>query len=121
MSRTSFAVRFRQAVGVPPLTYLLGWRMSLAARALRQAETPPVAVLAREVGYTSESAFSNAFKRVMGVGPRRYRDTARAAMSAEAHVSPAVGTTTEPVSLDLSVAASGNGAGIAAGGVMIAG
>ncbi|MFI9756856.1 AraC family transcriptional regulator [Streptomyces sp. NPDC051963] len=76
MSRTTFAVRFKEAAGVPPLTYLLNWRMSLAARALRQ-DTAPVAVLARSVGYTSESAFSNAFKRAVGVAPRRYRETVR--------------------------------------------
>jgi AraC-like DNA-binding protein len=76
MSRTGFTLRFRQTVGVPPLTYLLNWRMSLAARALRQ-DTTPVAVLARSVGYTSESAFSNAFKRVMGVAPRHYREERR--------------------------------------------
>jgi AraC-like DNA-binding protein len=80
MSRTGFALRFRQAVGVPPLTYLLNWRMNLAAQALRR-DTTPVAVLARSVGYTSESAFSNAFKRVMGTAPRHYRDAARAAAS----------------------------------------
>ncbi|MFF7749341.1 AraC family transcriptional regulator [Streptomyces sp. NPDC007971] len=74
MSRTTFAVRFKEAAGVPPLTYLHHWRMSLAARALRQDSTP-VAALARSVGYTSESAFSNAFKRTVGVGPRRYRET----------------------------------------------
>ncbi|WP_194908478.1 AraC family transcriptional regulator [Catenulispora rubra] len=72
LSRTAFAVRFRETVGVPPLTYLLTWRMNLAARALRRDGTP-VAVLAREVGYGSESAFSNAFKRAMGTSPRNYR------------------------------------------------
>ncbi|MYX97828.1 helix-turn-helix domain-containing protein [Streptomyces sp. SID486] len=75
MSRTTFAVRFRAAAGVPPLTYLQNWRMSLAARALRQGSAP-VAALARSVGYTSESAFSNAFKRTIGVGPRCYREAA---------------------------------------------
>ena len=74
LSRTAFAVRFRDTVGIPPLTYLLTWRMSLAARALRH-EATPVAVLAREVGYGSESAFSNAFKRAMGTSPRSYRHT----------------------------------------------
>jgi AraC-like DNA-binding protein len=77
MSRTTFAVRFKAAAGVPPLTYLLNWRMSLAARALRQ-DTAPVGALARSVGYTSESAFSNAFKRAVGVAPRRYREDALA-------------------------------------------
>jgi AraC-like DNA-binding protein len=81
MSRTAFALRFRQAVGVPPLTYLLNWRMSLAARALRQEGTP-VAALARSVGYASESSFSTAFKRAVGVSPRRYRDAALAAAAA---------------------------------------
>ncbi|MFS4092154.1 AraC family transcriptional regulator [Streptomyces sp. AF1A] len=75
MSRTTFAVRFRAAAGVPPLTYLQNWRMSLAARALRQGSVP-VAELARSVGYASESAFSNAFKRTVGVAPRRYRESA---------------------------------------------
>ncbi|MFF4958160.1 AraC family transcriptional regulator [Streptomyces sp. NPDC001222] len=76
MSRTTFALRFKEAAGVPPLTYLLNWRMSLAARALREDDTP-VASLAQSVGYTSESAFSNAFKRTVGIAPKRYRDAAR--------------------------------------------
>ncbi|MET8286861.1 MULTISPECIES: AraC family transcriptional regulator [Streptomyces] len=80
MSRTSFAQRFRAVAGVPPLTYLLDWRMSLARRALRDGETS-VSALAQKVGYTSESAFSNAFKRTTGVAPRRYRDVARAALT----------------------------------------
>jgi len=46
--------------------------MSLAARALRQG-TAPIAALARSVGYTSESAFSNAFKRANGKSPSAYR------------------------------------------------
>ncbi|MEU7426040.1 AraC family transcriptional regulator [Streptomyces sp. NPDC040750] len=75
MARTTFAVRFRAAAGVPPLTYLENWRMSLAARALRR-DSIPVAAPARSVGYTSESAFGNAFKRNVGVAPRRYREAA---------------------------------------------
>ena len=78
LSCTAFAVRFRDSGGVPPLTYLLTWRMGLAARTLRRDGTP-VAVLARETGYGSESAFSNAFKRTMGTSPRNYRRTLDAA------------------------------------------
>ncbi|MFF0139212.1 AraC family transcriptional regulator [Streptomyces sp. NPDC005227] len=88
MSRTTFALRFKAAVGVPPLTYLLNWRMGLAARALREGGTP-VAALAQQVGYTSESAFSNAFKRTTGVAPRRYRGAARAAVTGADTVVPA--------------------------------
>jgi AraC-like DNA-binding protein len=71
MSRTSFAVRFREVMGVPPLTYLTNWRMHLAERDLRAGAS--VAEVAAAIGYASESAFSNAFKRAMGVAPGRYR------------------------------------------------
>jgi AraC-like DNA-binding protein len=67
MSRTSFAVRFREVMGMPPLTYLTNWRMNLAERDLRAGAS--VAQVADAVGYASESAFSHAFKRAMGVRP----------------------------------------------------
>ena len=69
------------AAGLAPLTYLTKWRMRLAERALREKNTP-VSVLARSLGYTSESAFSNAFKRVTGHAPKRYRTIVRASDSA---------------------------------------
>lgn len=72
MSRTSFAERFRDVAGVPPLTYLNRWRMLLAQRALRGGDVR-VGELASELGYGSESAFSTAFKRVVGESPLRYR------------------------------------------------
>lgn len=77
MSRTSLAVRFRQWMGVPPLTYLTQWRMYLARRELQAGASISQAAVA--VGYASESAFSNAFKRVMCVAPGRYKRTARGA------------------------------------------
>jgi AraC-like DNA-binding protein len=83
MSRTSFAERFRTVAGVPPLTYLNAWRMLLAQRALRDGETR-VASLAFELGYRSESAFSNAFKRQVGMSPLRYRASIRDELSAAA-------------------------------------
>ena len=76
MSRTSFAERFREVAGVPPLTYLNQWRMLLAQRALRDGDVR-VGELASELGYRSESAFSTAFKRVVGESPLRYRLRAR--------------------------------------------
>ncbi|MGV3549584.1 AraC family transcriptional regulator [Rhizobium sp.] len=72
MSRTSFAFHFRSTAGVAPLTYLAEWRMHLAERALRNERTP-VAVVAGSLGYSSESAFSNAFKRIKGLSPTGYR------------------------------------------------
>jgi AraC-like DNA-binding protein len=77
MSRTTFALRFKTVTGVPPLTYMLNWRMRIAARALRDDDTP-ISALALSLGYTSESAFSNAFKRTIGKAPKHYRDAARA-------------------------------------------
>jgi AraC-like DNA-binding protein len=76
MSRTSFAFHFRAVAGVAPLTYLTEWRMRLAERALRE-DTTPVATLGRSLGYSSESAFSNAFKRVTGNSPRAFRSAFR--------------------------------------------
>nr|WP_218644040.1 AraC family transcriptional regulator [Pseudomonas gingeri] len=73
MSRTTFALRFRTTAGVAPLTYLTEWRMRLAERALRE-DNRPMAVLAQTLGYSSESAFSNAFKRVTGSSPKAYRN-----------------------------------------------
>ncbi|WP_322008738.1 AraC family transcriptional regulator [Paraburkholderia sp. J12] len=76
MSRTSFAVHFKSVAGIGPLTYLTQWRMLLAQRALRTERTR-VSVLANHLGYSSESAFSNAFRRVTGISPARYRNASR--------------------------------------------
>jgi AraC-like DNA-binding protein len=76
MSRTSFAVHFKSVVGIAPLAYLTRWRMSLAERALSEDDAS-VAAIARSLGYTSESAFSNAFKRATRQSPRAYRANRR--------------------------------------------
>ncbi|RQU04028.1 AraC family transcriptional regulator [Burkholderia cepacia] len=78
MSRTTFAAHFRASAGVAPLTYLGQWRMRVAERRLRD-ERIPVALLAQSLGYSSESAFSNAFKRMSGHAPTAYRHIARTA------------------------------------------
>lgn len=75
MSRTSFAVRFREVVGLPPLTYVLNWRMRLAERELSETDHS-VADIAWSLGYGSESAFSNAFSRATGLSPGRFRKEA---------------------------------------------
>jgi AraC-like DNA-binding protein len=78
MSRTTFASHFRASAGVAPLTYLGEWRMRLAERRLRD-EDIPVALLAQSLGYSSESAFSHAFKRMSGHSPTAYRHVVRTA------------------------------------------
>lgn len=72
MSRTTFAAHFKASAAVPPLTYLTEWRMRLAERALRDEDTT-IGILAQSLGYGSESAFSNAFKRCVGVSPKNFR------------------------------------------------
>jgi AraC-like DNA-binding protein len=76
MSRSTFAKRFRDAAGTPPLSYLIAWRMVLARRELRSSTTR-VGALAFTLGYSSESAFSTAFTRHVGESPSAFRDRAR--------------------------------------------
>ncbi len=71
MSRSTFALKFKQTVGKAPMEYLARWRMLLAGDRLANAGDP-VSVIALSLGYESESAFSTAFKRVMGCSPRQY-------------------------------------------------
>jgi AraC-like DNA-binding protein len=78
LSRATLARRFAELVGEPPLTYLAGWRMHLAAQRLKYS-ADSVETIAREVGYTSEYAFNRAFSRHRGQPPGRYRRLARAA------------------------------------------
>lgn len=76
LSRAAFARRFTEVVGEPPLSYLTTWRMTVAARLLRESEEPLRSVAGR-VGYTSEFAFAKAFKRHYGSAPGSYRKTFR--------------------------------------------
>lgn len=71
-SRVAFARRFAALVGEPPMTYLTGWRIALAADLLRGSDAT-IESIAREVGYGNGFALSVAFKRVRGVSPRRHR------------------------------------------------
>ena len=68
MSRAAFAERFARKVGMPPMQYLLEWRVALAKDMLR-GEHPPLAEVAERIGYQSASAFSTAFTRLTGRSP----------------------------------------------------
>jgi AraC-like DNA-binding protein len=71
MSRTVFTLKFKETVGTSPMEYLARWRMLLAGDRLANS-ADPISVIAPSLGYESESAFSTAFKRVMGCAPRQY-------------------------------------------------
>ena len=73
MSRSGFAARFRKLVGVPPLRYLMRWRMTLAAERLLADMTSSIGEVARSVGYESEAAFSVTFKKRFNAPPATWR------------------------------------------------
>ena len=68
MSRSAFAARFTELLGMPPMQYVAQWRMHEAYARLKE-NREGVAQLAYSLGYQSEAAFSRAFKRVIGKSP----------------------------------------------------
>jgi AraC-like DNA-binding protein len=75
MSRSAFAHRFKQVVGVSPPDCLTDWRMVLAQQLLRQGR--PVKWMAPELGYANASALSRVFAQRMGLSPRQWRAKTR--------------------------------------------
>lgn len=71
-SRSSFASRFRELVGESPIAYATRTRLAIAASELERTDAA-LGEIARRTGYSSESAFSRAFKRAFGVAPGAHR------------------------------------------------
>jgi AraC-like DNA-binding protein len=71
MSRSTFALRFKETVGTSPMEYLTHWRMQLACDRLKNS-SDSIPHIATSLGYESESAFGKAFKRVIGCSPRQH-------------------------------------------------
>jgi AraC-like DNA-binding protein len=76
LSRSSFAARFHELVGEPPLEYLVRWRMTRAAELLRDTDLGMDEVAAR-VGYRSVPSFSKAFVKWRGLRPGALRRSER--------------------------------------------
>ncbi len=72
VSRAALARRFNDLVGEPPMSFLTGWRIALAADLLREPGAT-VGSVAHSVGYGSPFALSTAFKRVRGISPQQHR------------------------------------------------
>jgi AraC-like DNA-binding protein len=72
VSRAALGRRFTALLGEPPMSYLAGWRLALAADLLVSSDAT-VATIARQVGYGTPFSLSTAFKRVHGVSPQQYR------------------------------------------------
>ncbi|GFG53991.1 AraC family transcriptional regulator [Mycolicibacterium agri] len=73
-SRAMFARRFTDLIGEPPIAFLTGWRLALAADLLRSSDAT-IAAVAKQVGYSTPFALSSAFKRAYGVSPNAHRAT----------------------------------------------
>ena len=71
LSRSAFFDRFTRTVGLPPMEYLLAWRMAVARDLLRHGDLG-ISAVAERVGYASASTFSTAFSRHVGQAPSRY-------------------------------------------------
>jgi AraC-like DNA-binding protein len=80
VSRAALARRFNELVGEPPMTFLTGWRLDLAADLLCETDAT-ISAVAEQVGYGSPFALSTAFKRVLGVSPQQHRRRSRALAS----------------------------------------
>jgi AraC-like DNA-binding protein len=73
VSRSGFATRFKNVLGVGPIEYLMSWRIAVAKDELRQGRRS-IAEIALAVGFRSSSAFSTSFTRTVGCSPKRLRD-----------------------------------------------
>lgn len=104
LSRSALHERFVQFLGLPPMHYLIHWRMQLASQKLLAGNAPLISI-ALDAGYGSEAAFSRAFKRTVGMPPSVWRrdrgatTRAHADRSAPASVpAPALRVRTSPAS-----------------------
>jgi AraC-like DNA-binding protein len=79
-SRSSFAERFRTVVGTTPVRYLARVRMEEAKRLLSGGTG--VTDTAVRLGYSSDAAFSRAFRRHTGAAPSQWREVEAAVSSA---------------------------------------
>jgi AraC-like DNA-binding protein len=72
MSRSAFALRFKELLGQGPLEYVTEWRMQKAVQLLKERDKK-LFEIAKSVGYESDAAFNKAFKRVLGITPGEHR------------------------------------------------
>lgn len=70
MSRARFATHFREVIGMTPMTYLTRWRVGLTQAMLKRGQ--PMNLIAYDVGYSSASALSRAFRAHTGLSPREW-------------------------------------------------
>ena len=77
MSPYHFARLFKNSTGLPPHQYVIARRVERAKELLRDRGPLPLAEVAAEAGFSSQSHFTRHFKRIVGVTPQRFRTSAR--------------------------------------------
>ncbi len=77
MSPFRFARAFKKATGQSPRQYVIHRRIERAKALLRSGDQD-LAQIAQRVGFSTQSHFTDVFRRLCGTTPARYRDTCRA-------------------------------------------
>ena len=77
MSPYHFARLFKKSTGLPPHQYVIARRVERAKELLRDRDPLPLAEVAAETGFSSQSHFTRHFKRFVGVTPRQFQTDAR--------------------------------------------
>ncbi|SMP80122.1 AraC family transcriptional regulator [Noviherbaspirillum suwonense] len=70
MSRSKFAKKFHDLVGISPAAYIAEWRLVLAENLLRQGQS--VKSVARAVGYGTPQSFARVFMERRGKTPKQW-------------------------------------------------
>lgn len=73
MSQYRFARAFKNATGFPPHKYLILQRIE-RAKNLLEGDKLSIAEISYELGFTSQSHFTAAFRKLTGMTPKYYRD-----------------------------------------------
>jgi AraC family transcriptional regulator len=73
VSTRHFERAFRQSLGVPPHSYVLGKRLTAARELLLSQPTLTIEQIAQQVGFSSPSHLGSAFRRQTGYSPTTFR------------------------------------------------
>ncbi len=63
---------FKNTIGISPITYLIKYRINIAA-SLLSTTILPITEIGIKVGFNNSSYFTRMFERYMGEGPKNYR------------------------------------------------